>query len=385
MLNHDNTFSSETAIALCERCALYVVGDPKQLRKQMRDQAEHAIRGEQAHEVQLLKDELDRVKTQRDTAQEAERVLRADKQAFEEEKRTHARQVDTEAAAKAAELVSAKDQEWQKKLDEAFRQRDEKEELRRLAQAKLEEATRQVAPVVPGARGDSLHQQVANWYRQKYSGDHIVVIDKGVSGGDVLITAQAYGVVADPIMIECKNTKTWTRSWPDTARENARTAGAPYIAIVSYTLPPEFTQAGLGYFGDVVVTEPSRSLPVLAGIRKEALAVARLRAAGEEDVDPARRLMRVFASTEFRNLVTRWYEAVLSGERTVSLYEGYCKKVARRLKNSLTRQRLSIIEFHDTIREVGGSEIPVLPVPLLEFDPDDDDPDDNGGSPALAP
>src|SRR5262249_42330080 len=101
MLNHDNTFSSETAaIALCERCGLYVVGDPKQLRKQMRDQAEHAVRGEQAHELDLVRDELLRVTTQRDTAQQAERGFREQQEAFAEERRTFTRLVDAKADEK---------------------------------------------------------------------------------------------------------------------------------------------------------------------------------------------------------------------------------------------------------------------------------------------
>jgi hypothetical protein len=278
--------------------------------------------------------------------------------------------VEVKAKEMATGLVSAKDQEWQKKLDETQRETEEQKNLRKGDLETIENLRRGMVQGMPGPWGDVLHDEVATLYRDVFRSDGVEVIPKGQAGADILITARGHGVEAEPMLVEVKNTQGWTNAWVDKAQEDARTSGAAYTVIITKTTAPQLNGADFGLIGSVLVTGLRTWLPVLMLLRQQALNVARLRRAGEDSVDVGNRYMAWVTSPEFKNEIVRLLTAHRRVIRKTRLAEAYLEGYFKSVKHAQDQIFLSVAGIYGSLHEIGGA---VQDIPALEFKHDDDD------------
>src|SRR3989344_3544365 len=215
------------------------------------------------HEEELLK-----MKQRIEKAEEAELVIRKQKNLLDEEKRTFEltkqRQLDAErekirqkTAEEIMESQRLKDKEKDKVIDDLKKS--------------LEEAQRKATQGSQQLQGEVQELDLEEILRREFPGDTIESIGKGVAGADIRhIVRSPRGRDCGHILWESKRTKAWSDKWIADLKQNYRNDKADIPAIISEALPDEIKN-GIGNKDGVWVALPKLLLPLAMLLRKPLL------------------------------------------------------------------------------------------------------------------
>ena len=85
-----------------------------------------------------------------------------------------------------------------------------------------------------------MENQIECFLENRYPLDDVRPVPKGVAGADCLLVVNGKTNAAHgSILFEAKNTKNWSKEWPDKLRRDMQAAKADFAIIVSKALPPE--------------------------------------------------------------------------------------------------------------------------------------------------
>lgn len=187
-------------------------------------------------ENENLKKELDEARQKQEEFRVQELKLREKNRKVEEREKNleleFQRKMDEErnliiekTLSQASEEHNLKDQEKDKKLQDALRMN---EELKK----KLEQGSQQT-------QGEVLELEIEEVLRKEFPNDEIKEVAKGVRGADIIQKVKdKMGKACGLILWESKNAK-WSETWIPKLKEDQRQAKADIAVLVSVNLPEE--------------------------------------------------------------------------------------------------------------------------------------------------
>lgn len=328
-------------------------------KRRTRDLIEKAKKDSESHTKEQLKDLEDQLleqKTALEKSHEVELDLRRAQRKLDEERRafelTINRKLDEERAAiidrTKADTIEAhryKDLEKDKKLADMLAQI---EDLKR----KAEQSSQQ-------GQGEVLELELERSLQVAFPQDTISPVAKGVKGGDI-IQDTGSGI----IMWELKRTKTFSSAWLPKAREDARTAKASLIVLVTETLPKDMS--GFGCVEGVWVVSIPLAVALAGALRLALLAEAKALTVKAGKQTKAEEIYDYLTGNEFRNRVSAIVESFVTMRTELESEKRAMNNVWAKREKQLERVAVQLSGMHGDLAGIVGSSLPSVQVLQLE-------------------
>lgn len=148
-------------------------------------------------------------------------------------------------------------------------------------------------------QGEILELDVESSLRERFPGDDLVEVSKGVRGVDVIQAVRSpSGRKAGTIAIEIKRTKTWSGSWIPKLKDDQRAVSADVAVIVSEVVPEEVN--GFEFIDGVWVCDAKSYLALVSSLRFTLIEVNAQRVSNENRDDKQAALFAYITSPDFR-------------------------------------------------------------------------------------
>ena len=234
-----------------------------------------------------------------DDAKKRESALLRKEEALQEQAADLQLQVQRTLAAEREKIL----EKAKTKLSEEHQLKDAEKD-KQLADMKkqIDALQRKAAQGSQQLQGEVLEESLEALLAAAFPTDDIRPVASGRRGGDIdhAITAPG-GQQAGRILWEAKNSKTWSDSWLDKARQDQRAAKGEEVIIVSTVLPK-----GVEHFGQVDgvwVSEPVYAIGLATALRAEIIKLGAVRASNGDRSTKMEQLYGYLCGTEFRQRV----------------------------------------------------------------------------------
>jgi hypothetical protein len=312
-------------------------------------------------------EELAEMKRKLDVAQEAELVIRKQKNQLDEEKRTFEldkqRQLDAErekirqkTAEEIMESQRLKDKEKDKVIDDLKKS--------------LEDAQRKATQGSQQLQGEVQELDLEQLFQKEFPGDTIEPIGKGTVGADIRqIVRSPRGMDCGHILWESKRTKAWSDGWIAKLKEDLRSDKSHIPAIVSEVLPDEIKN-GLGLKDGVWVASPRLAIPLAMLLRKTLLDVARQKIIVQNQQSKAETLYTYVTSHEFAQQVESMIETYREMADQITRERTAFEKNWKQREAQVNRLLTGVAGIYGSMQGIAGPALP--PIKSLELTSEDD-------------
>ncbi len=316
-----------------------------------------------AGEKKKHEEELAEMKRRVGKAEEAELVLRKQKNLLDEEKRTFElekqRQLDKEREAiskKAAEEQSEKDKykfaELEKKLSDTTKA--------------LEDANRKATQGSQQLQGEVQELDLEQTLRAAFPTDSIEPVGKGVLGADIQQTVKTQrGSVCGIILWESKRTKAWSDSWISKLKDDRLHAKAHAAAIVSEVLPDE-AKTGIGPKDGIWVCSPKFVIPLALLLHKAIEDAARQKFLSGQMQSKAEQIYSYVTSNEFVQVVESMVGTYNDMLEQITKERNAFEKTWKLRESQVHRLMAGVSGIVGQIQGAAGPALP--PIKSLELD-----------------
>jgi len=279
------------------------------------------------------------------------------------------RETEKDIKAKAEKKAKADaEKKYQEKQDKVSK---EQEIINRRQKKKLDEMTRQLQQRSSEVQGEVQEELIEDFLTRKFPKDNLVTIRKGKNGADCILNClSSEGVILAKILIESKNTKSFSEGWVPKILDDMINEGADAGIIISETLPASFPEDELWaqYHGGKIGLIPFKYQQVYALVdmfRTNIINSKKSNNINKTSRD-LKKLWECITSPKF----TAQYRQMLSISEKM-------KEQSEKLKTTVNKQIAALgqnIELsHDTqkeilydiVKSVGEDK---LPIELIEFD-----------------
>lgn len=275
-----------------------------QVRKEAHRDAETTL-GLKLQELQLELGEKDK-KLAEATKNELE--LRIKQRELESRQQTLdlevARKVDIDREKIRQDAIRTATEEQRLRLSEKEKVIDDLQQQILLLKQKAEQGSQQL-------QGEVFELQLESLLKQRFPGDEIVPVSKGVRGADLLQQVKTIcGRQCGTIVWETKRTRNWSQSWIAKLKEDQRAQTAEIAVLVTEALPDGVR--AFEFVEGVWVTAPSCAIALATALRQGLLSVANARLGADGKTSKMEQLYGYFAGTEFRQKIEAIVEAFLA-------------------------------------------------------------------------
>jgi hypothetical protein len=208
-------------------------------------------------------------------------------------------------------------------------------------------------------QGEVQELQIEAMLREKFPGDTVEPVGKGVHGGDALLkVAGAPGTVAGSILFESKRTKTWDQKWLAKLREDMREAKADIAVLITATMPRGVETFEL--IEGVWVTGMTTAMPLTSAMRLVLQEAHSARVVGEGIATKSEMVYKYLTGPAFR---ARLQAAV---EVFNALQDGLRKERAAMQRQWAFREGAhekaigALVGMHGDLGAIAGASLPEL-------------------------
>lgn len=268
----------------------------KEQTAELSTKAELKVREELAVQLKSLEEERDEKATALKKAQSAELELRKAQRQLEDDKQEMKLEVERTIAA---ERTKIREDAGKRAAEDQRLKLAEKDNLVDDLKKKLGEMTRKAEQGSQQSQGEILELDVESSLRERFLGDDLVEVPKGVRGVDVIQAVRSpSGRKAGTIAIEIKRTKTWSGSWIPKLKDDQRAVSADVAVIVSEVVPEEVN--GFEFIDGVWVCDAKSYLALVSSLRFTLIEVNAQRVSNENRDDKQAALFAYITSPDFR-------------------------------------------------------------------------------------
>lgn len=331
-------------------------------RRRLLQQAEKKARDDTRMQLESLQTQLTEKNNKLAAAEKQELQIRREKAALEERARrielevqrkldTQRQEIAEKAAAEAAEQHRLKDAEKDRRIDDMIKKIDDLQ--RRAEQGSVQ------------AQGEVLELDIETQLSSTFRMDTIEPVAKGRRGGDIIQTVNSsQRQAAGTILWELKNTKAWSDSWLEKARQDQRQINAEVVVIVSEALPKNLKL--FGEIENVWVCDRSCAMGLAAALRAGILKISEARAANEDRGSKMADLYHYLADTAFRQTVEAIQESFSTMRQELDSEKRAMERMWASRQKQLERVIQSTAAMYGDLQGIIGSK--VLPtVPMLKL------------------
>lgn len=325
--------------------------------------AETRVREQTMLQLKELQQDLAAQREKAREAQEAELALRKEKTALEE----RGRELDLEVARKLdaakAELETAIRKHAAEEQDLKLK---EKEKQIADLRAALEDAKRRSELGSQELQGEVLELDIQAALERQFPQDRIEPVLKGARGADIQQQVRNDRLEdCGLILWETKNAKNWAPAWIDKLKQDQRAAGAAAAVLVSVALPE-----GIDGFGriDGIWVAGLKVWPALAtALREQLVQVAYARAAAAGKDEKMELLYAYLSGNEFRQRVEAIVEAFTAMQAQLNRERRAMEKQWAEREKQIQRVIGSTSSMYGALQGIVGGGLAAIPA--LELDP----------------
>lgn len=241
-------------------------------------------------------------------AQQAELLIRKERQALDDQKRELELQIERrlhEERTKIRETTQREgEEEFRLKLGEKDKvigdMRKQVEELRR----KSDQGSQQL-------QGEVLELELETILKVAFPGDRVEPVVNGRAGGDLVQTVIGpNGLVCGTILWESKRAKNWSNEWLIKNRDDQRTVGADIGAIITTSLPKDVD--AFDRIDSVWVAAVRCTVPLAKSLRQGLVELAKVKIAAQGQEGKMERMYGYLTGNQFHQRVASILEAYMS-------------------------------------------------------------------------
>ena len=323
--------------------------EKKSLEKKLREE----ISSKQSDEIQELEDAL-----------KYERQLAETAKANESELRKQKRDLEQKAKDLDLELDRKLDQEREKILSEAdaaHRLKDaEKDGKLNKALEQLKDMERRLAQGSQQSQGEVLELELESQLAKNFPLDIVEPVAKGVRGGDILLTVVSKNSrECGKILYELKRTKSFSESWLQKLKADARSCKADLMLLVTETLPE-----GVKSFAEIdgVWVSSVPAALALSGVLREILIhVSREKNIQSNKKEKAELVYEYMVSNEFKSRFGGIVDAFKTMKEDLDSERRAIDKIFAKREKQIGQVLLNLSGMHGDIEAIAGkSELPQI-------------------------
>lgn len=321
------------------------------LKHEVEDQIRSSVKEEAAGEIKELKDKLKQ-------AEDAELIIRKEKVALEEEKRSwdleKQRQLDKEREqirVKATEEQSEKDKLAIKDRDEVIeRLKKSVDELQRKANSSGSQEL----------QGETQELDLEDTLKRLFPTDEIVEVKKGELGADIRqYVKTSRGTLCGMILWESKRTKSWDEKWIGKIKEDLRKDKGHIAAIVSEIIPPDLKK-GIGFRDGVWVAETRFLEPLALLLRKSLIDSARVKSVALNRQSKAEELYDLVTSHDFIQRMESMIEIYLDMKTQIGKERVQSERALKQREMQVDRLLSGVSGMYGSMQGIAGSALPQI-------------------------
>lgn len=278
-----------------------------------------------------------------------QRQLQSDKDALQLEVQ---RQLDSQRKQLIADAKAQFEQEHELKQAEKDKTISDMTIKLREMQRKIEQGSQQL-------QGEVQELALEKMLADTFPVDEIALVGKGISGGDcVQITINSAGTACGRILWESKRTRRWGGDWLAKARDDARTARADVVVIVSETMPEDVH--GFALIEGVWVCGWAAAKSLATALRHGMLEVGKARAAMVGQHAKQELVYNYLASREFAHRVGGIAEAFITMQTDLESEKRAFKKQWSRREKQLERAITNTTSLYGDLQGIIGALLPKI-------------------------
>lgn len=321
-------------------------------RAKIRHEYESSI----AAQTKENKDLADKLKEAREAQTQLEQLKRSQelaeaehKLALERARNEAAREAETRATEKAAGAYLMTIAEKEKQIEDFRRQVSEWKQ-------KAEQGSMQL-------QGEIQELVLEDLLRERFPGDRVTEVPKGVRGADcILEVTSAGGTAVGTIIYESKRTKNFTTGWLEKLRDDQRSAKADLAVLVSAALPPQIQgTSGIAEIDGIWVCSFDLVATISAALRYALLQVDRVRETQKNSVDKATMLYEYLTGQEFRLQFSAVLESLLAMKNTIEDERRAFEKRWKEREKQVDRAARALAGMWGSIGGIAGGALPEMP------------------------
>jgi hypothetical protein len=257
------------------------------------------------------------------------------------------------------ELNEAIVKERQKVEKGSLMQIREQEKIINDLKGQLNDALRKANQSSMERQGTIAELEILRVLREDHAGDLFEHTPKGVNGADILHTVKNLGgSIAGRILVESKNTRSYSSGWIPKIKEDNLKAKADIMIIITQALPKSIERCGIEDGVWVCGFDYYREL--ILSLRYSLLKIHALSITNQGQNGKMEKLYHFLTSENFKFLfenILQNFEAIRESHQSeqATLRRLWAKR-ERLMEHVLT----SSLEFYSTVKDIAGADVPEI-------------------------
>lgn len=269
----------------------------------------------------------------------------------------------TEDIRKIEEQKTAnKETEYQLKIKELEKQRDDQKKLADEMKRKAEQGSMQI-------QGEVQELLLEEMLRSTFPFDLVTEVGKGVRGADCIQTVRnAFGQECGKIIFESKRTKDFANDWIDKLKADMRSQGADVAVIVTQALPRDMNS--FGEKEGVWICSFAEAKAVVTMLRNVVIKIFNSSKSQDNKGDKMHLLYDYLTSREFAEQWQAIREGFMSMKLSIQRERDAMEKLWKAREKQLEKVLLSAAHVRGSIEGISGTDVDLN---LLEDSSDTDE------------
>ncbi len=245
--------------------------------------------------------------------------------------------------------IAAKETEFQLRIKELEKQRDDQKKLAEEAVRKAQQGSMQL-------QGEVQELALEEMLRAAFPFDIISEVGKGVRGADCIQTVRNnLGQECGKIIFESKRTKDFGNDWIEKLKADMRSQGADVAVIVTQALPKELDK--FGEKDGVWICTFAEVKPIVQMLRDGIMKVAVALRSQENKGDKMSLLYNYLTSREFAEQWGAIREGFMNMKISIQKERDAMEKLWKQREKQLEKVLLSAAHVRGSIEGISGSEV----------------------------
>lgn len=312
---------------------------------------QQSLQAKEAENQQLKKLELDKLKLENQLASSSERHQHELAMQAEKLQQQLTAQIRQQATVDAEQAYRNKQLEMEKKLD------DQKKLIEEM-QRKANQSSMQL-------QGEVIELEVAKRLTERFPQDEIAEVAKGARGADLVHHIRTpLGEAIGDIVIEIKNTKTFSALWIEKLKEDLRLHGGTIAVIVTEAMPKELSQ--FGQLDGIWVCQLNEIVSLSVVLRELIVREYQARQTQHNREDKMHLLYDYLTGNEFGLRVQAIVEGFSGLQADIDKERRAMERLWKSREKQIDKVLNNTIDMYGSIKGIGGQA--VATVPALELD-----------------
>lgn len=231
----------------------------------------------------------------------------------------------------------------------------------------VEEMQRKASQGSMQMQGEVLEITIEELLKKQFPHDEIVEVQKGVKGADIIHIIKHKEKKCGSIIIECKNTQSFSPEWISKLKDNQKDAQADVAIIVTKTFPKDISS--FSFIDGVWVCSLAEFLSLSIALRMQIVKISEVEKLQQNKGDKSIEMYDYLVSDSFKHSVQLIINSYVKMKEEIEREKRFFEKNWKSRELQLNRMIHNTTDFYANIQSIGGSEAINLPY----FEAEDED------------